>query len=68
MDVSRNRVISSVGKPLKNTKIEIVNKGDNGFGEIIISGDGVMQGYFDMWSQQQQLYEIIIYIQEILDS
>lgn len=38
----------SVGIPLLNDKIEIVNKDENGIGEIRVKGPNVMLGYYEM--------------------
>jgi len=40
--------IGSVGQPMLNDTIEIVNKDDNGIGEIRIKGPNVMLGYYEM--------------------
>lgn len=37
---------ASVGKPLPNVKVKIKNPDENGIGEIIVSGDNVMLGYY----------------------
>jgi len=38
--------LGSVGKPLSHISIEIENPNDEGIGEVLISGEGVMQGYY----------------------
>ena len=38
----------SVGKPMVNDTIEIVNKDDKGIGEIRVKGPNVMLGYYEM--------------------
>lgn len=38
----------SVGKPMINDTIEIVNKDENGIGEIKVKGPNVMLGYYEM--------------------
>lgn len=38
----------SVGKPMINDKIEIVNKDEEGIGEIRVKGPNVMLGYYEM--------------------
>ncbi len=38
----------SVGKPMINDTIEIVNKDDKGIGEIRVKGPNVMLGYYEM--------------------
>ncbi len=43
-----NQKNGTVGKPLINEKVEIVNKDENGIGEIRVKGPNVMLGYYDM--------------------
>lgn len=38
----------SVGKPMINNIVEIVNKDENGIGEIRVKGPNVMLGYYEM--------------------
>ncbi len=38
----------SVGKPLMNETVEIVDKDENGIGEIRVKGPNVMLGYYEM--------------------
>ncbi len=38
----------SVGKPMINNVVEIVNKDENGIGEIRVKGPNVMLGYYEM--------------------
>ncbi len=38
----------SVGVPMINDEVKIVNKDDNGIGEIIVKGPNVMLGYYEM--------------------
>ena len=38
----------SVGRPMCNDKIEIVNKDENGIGEIRVTGPNLMLGYYEM--------------------
>ena len=38
----------SVGVPMINDKIEIVNKDENGIGEIRVKGPNIMLGYYEM--------------------
>ena len=38
----------SVGKPMLNDIIEIVNKDENGIGEIRVKGPNIMLGYYEM--------------------
>jgi len=38
----------SVGIPLKNVKVEILNKDENGIGEIRVKGPSIMLGYYEM--------------------
>lgn len=44
--IARNT--GSVGKPMKNVKVEIVNKDENGIGEVRVKGPNVMLGYYEM--------------------
>lgn len=37
----------SVGFPMKNVKVEVVNKDENGIGEIRVKGPNVMLGYYE---------------------
>ncbi len=37
----------SVGIPMRNTKVEIVNKDEKGIGEIRVKGSNVMMGYYE---------------------
>lgn len=45
-----NRILrsGSVGKPLPNETVEIVNKDENGIGEIRVKGPNIMLGYYEM--------------------
>ena len=43
-----NQKNGTVGKPLLNEKVEIINKDENGVGEIRVKGPNVMLGYYDM--------------------
>jgi len=43
----RHRKTGSVGVPMENTKVEIVNKDENGIGEIRVKGPNVMLGYYE---------------------
>ncbi len=38
--------LGSVGKPLPHVKLEIANPNEEGIGEVLIRGEGVMQGYY----------------------
>ena len=38
----------SVGKPMKNVTVEVVNKDENGIGEIRAKGPNIMLGYYEM--------------------
>lgn len=37
----------SIGKPMKHVELEIVNKDENGIGEIRVKGPNVMLGYYE---------------------
>ncbi|CAM6000139.1 unnamed protein product [Sphagnum balticum] len=36
---------TSIGKPIDNMRVEILNPDDDGIGELLVSGDGVASGY-----------------------
>lgn len=40
--------IGSVGLPMRNVKVEVVNKDEDGIGEIRVKGPNVMLGYYNM--------------------
>lgn len=40
--------LGSVGKPMHNVNVDIINKDENGIGEIIVKGPSVMLGYYEM--------------------
>ena len=44
----KNQKNGTVGMPLINETVEIINKDDNGIGEIRVKGQNVMLGYYDM--------------------
>ena len=37
----------SIGFPMKSVKLELINKDENGIGEIRVKGDNVMLGYYE---------------------
>lgn len=37
----------SVGKPMQNVEIQVVDKDENGIGEVIVKGPNVMLGYYE---------------------
>ena len=39
--------IGSIGVPMENVKVEVVNKDQNGIGEIRVKGPNVMLGYYE---------------------
>ena len=47
-ECKKARRIGSVGFPMINDTIEIVNKDENGIGEIRVKGPNVMLGYYEM--------------------
>ncbi len=46
METKENRKIGSVGKPLRGTEIAIDSADEEGVGEIVVKGPGVMKGYY----------------------
>ncbi|MBU0745071.1 MAG: AMP-binding protein, partial [Gammaproteobacteria bacterium] len=40
--------IGSVGRVISNVKIKIIDPGENGIGEVVISGPNVMKGYYKL--------------------
>lgn len=47
VNMDRYHKSASVGLPLPGTEVEIIDKDENGVGEIICKGDSVMLGYYD---------------------
>jgi len=47
--------IGSVGPPLRNVEVKIVNPDDEGIGEIAIKGDNVMLGYYKNPEQTEKV-------------
>lgn len=45
----------TVGIPMKNVKVEIVNKDENGIGEIRVKGPNVMLGYYEMSEETENV-------------
>lgn len=37
---------NTVGRPIPGVKVRIINKGDDGVGEVLVKGDNVMLGYY----------------------
>ena len=44
----KNRRIGSIGKPMPNVDVDVVNKDENGIGELVVKGPNVMLGYYEM--------------------
>ncbi len=49
------RKVGSVGKPMKNVQVEIVNKDDEGIGEVRCKGPNVMLGYYEMPEKTEEV-------------
>ena len=47
----------SVGKPLTNLEIKIDSPDENGIGELMVRGDGVMLGYYDDKTATEEVIE-----------
>lgn len=47
-ECKKARRVGSVGFPMANDTIEIVNKDENGIGEIRVKGPNIMLGYYEM--------------------
>ena len=45
ISTNENYSLGSVGKPLSNLKIKVVDKDENGIGELLVKGDSIMLGY-----------------------
>ena len=43
----RKRKYGSIGIPLENVEVEIINKDENGIGELRVKGPNVMLGYYE---------------------
>lgn len=57
----------SSGRPIKNVKIEISNKGIDNNGEIVVSGPNVMLGYYNDAEKLAKLLLMGNYIRVITD-
>lgn len=47
----------TVGVPMPNVTVEIVNKDDNGIGEIRVKGPNVMLGYYEMPEETKEVLQ-----------
>jgi long-chain acyl-CoA synthetase len=51
----KKQKIGSVGKPIPNVKVKIINPDEGGIGEVAISGPNVMQGYYKLKSETEEV-------------
>ncbi|KPJ67368.1 MAG: hypothetical protein AMJ43_03650 [Coxiella sp. DG_40] len=47
--------IGSVGQPIPDVKVKIINPDEHGIGEVAISGSNVMLGYYKLTEETQQV-------------
>lgn len=47
----------SVGKPLKDTEVKLINKDENGIGEICVKGPMVMLGYYNNVQKTKEVFD-----------
>ncbi len=50
-----HRKAGSVGKPMRNVQIEIVDKDDEGIGEVRCKGPNIMLGYYEMPEKTEEV-------------
>ena len=54
-DDSRENILYTVGKPVKNIKIKIFEPDSNGVGEILVQGFNLMTGYYKLAPEEQSI-------------
>ena len=54
-DDSRENILHTVGKPVKNIRIKIDNPNQNGVGEILVQGFNLMTGYYKLAPAEQAI-------------
>ena len=54
-DDSRENILNTVGKPVKNIQIKIDKPDSNGVGEILIQGFNLMTGYYKLAPDEQTI-------------
>ena len=59
--VSLSRVkgnkLGSIGKPIRNVEMKVINKNEDGEGELCVKGDIVMLGYYNNPEANEQVFE-----------
>lgn len=54
-DDSLENILHTVGKPVKNIKIKILNPDSDGVGEILVQGFNLMTGYYKLSPEEQTI-------------
>ena len=54
-DDSRENILHTVGKPVKNIRIKIAAPNQNGVGEIFVQGFNLMTGYYKLAPEEQTI-------------
>ena len=54
-DDSRENILHTVGKPVKNIRIKIADPNQNGVGEIFVQGFNLMTGYYKLAPAEQAI-------------
>lgn len=49
--------LGSIGKPIKNVEMKVINKNEDGEGELCVKGDIVMLGYYNNPEATAQVFE-----------
>ena len=44
----KHRKIGSIGHPMPNVEVDVINKDEDGIGELVVKGPSVMLGYYEM--------------------